>query len=127
MIFAWNAVFGEEFSKRDCGFIIFVISVFSVENGEDGEDTEESALDKNKNKIVASPPISYHDDEVTDGHHGNMAESEPTEKKTKITAEHINDMPEKYITPEEKVAAILRGMYINMLRTFMKMTWSTYT
>lgn len=87
--------------------------IFPVENGDDGDEADESALDKNKNKIVASPPTSHSfhdDDEVTEGSYGEPVENEATVKKSRITAERINSSPEKYITPEEKVAAILRGM-----------------
>lgn len=79
-----------------------------MENGEEGDETDDSALDKNKNKIVpSSPSNSYHSNGVIDHAHSNKTENEATQ--TKITAENLNSTPDRYITPEEKVAAILRG------------------
>ncbi|KAL4229586.1 Zinc finger E-box-binding homeobox 2 [Mactra antiquata] len=69
-----------------------------LENGDEGEETEEGGLDNNKNKIEQSP--------VDNGYHDNTTDT--TETNDSLSKPLLPSSHHKPITPEEKVAAILR-------------------
>ncbi|XP_052805237.1 zinc finger E-box-binding homeobox 1-like isoform X2 [Mya arenaria] len=74
-----------------------------LENGEEGEEADDTSLDNNKNKIVQTPGDSYHGDDTEADLPSNKDETEV--KDTKMTADTKTN---SFVTPEEKVAAILR-------------------
>ena len=89
--------------------------MFSVENGEEGEEADDTSLDNNKNKIVTSPDDSCHDDDLGSLGEGQQGQGQTELKAVTMTADKKGDAAAAaaaYISPEEKVAAILRGVYL---------------
>ena len=87
--------------------------MFSVENGEEGEEADDTSLDNNKNKIVTSPEDSCHDDDLGSLGEGQQGQGQIESKAVTMTANKKGDAAAAaaYISPEEKVAAILRGLF----------------
>lgn len=73
----------------------------NMDNGDEGEEAEDGSLDNNKNKISQSTP--------SNGYHDNSSEADATNHVDVGDHQYLaSSASQKSITPEEKVAAILK-------------------